>query len=251
MPYKSKDKFLEKNGKTWSYCHVDPALGKACAVHASHVSAKDFAKTLTAAAHGFEDNETENDIMDIFDTEEDLDLSELTREELNAVSDLLFGHVDRKTPISASSLIRPAPTDGYFVFFEDSSSPIYANLSLEEARAKAEMHSSTRTDGKVYIVSRFNEQGHRDTEFEAKEKSETAEISSKYNIDEPERLVGQAIGKLVATETDGTVNASEAIKTLTLTLREMKDLVVFRPVKFKEQILLAHSVMDGSFFNSK
>ena len=183
--------------------------------------------------------------------EEDLDLSELTREELNAVSDLLFGPVDRENPISASSLIRPGTIDGYFVFFEDSSSPIYANLSLEEARAKAEMHSSTRTDGKVYIVSRFNEQGHRDTDFEAKERNETAEISSKYNIDKPERLVGQAIGKLVATETDGTVNTPEAIKTLTLTLREMKDLVVFRPVKFKEQILLAHSVMDGSFFNSK
>ena len=31
--YKSKEKFLEKNGKRWSFCHVDPAGGVPCRVH--------------------------------------------------------------------------------------------------------------------------------------------------------------------------------------------------------------------------
>lgn len=33
MAYKSKEKFLERDGKTMSYCHVDPKLGKACSAH--------------------------------------------------------------------------------------------------------------------------------------------------------------------------------------------------------------------------
>lgn len=63
MAYKSSEKFLEKNGKTWSYCHVDPKLGKPCIAHASHVSAKDFTNTLAAAVHGLEDHETEKIIF--------------------------------------------------------------------------------------------------------------------------------------------------------------------------------------------
>lgn len=245
MAYKSKEKFLEKNGKIWSYCHVDPKLGKPCTAHASHVSAKDFAKTLTAAAHGLEEAETENDIMDIFDTDEDF---EMTEEEILAVSDLVLGKVDREHPTPASFLIKPTLTEGYYVYLEDASSPLYANLdSLEEAREQAEIHSSIRTDGKVYIVSKFKD-GKRDKEFEAQERKTAAEISSKFNIDEPERLVGQAIAKLATAETEESLNAADAIKTLTLALREMKDLVAFRPVQFKKEILLAHSVMDGSFF---
>ena len=33
MAYKSKEKFLERDGKTMSYCHVDPKAGKPCSVH--------------------------------------------------------------------------------------------------------------------------------------------------------------------------------------------------------------------------
>lgn len=33
MAYKSKEKFLERDGKTLSYCHVDPKLGKQCTAH--------------------------------------------------------------------------------------------------------------------------------------------------------------------------------------------------------------------------
>lgn len=33
MAYKSKEKFLERDGKTMSYCHVDPKLGKKCQAH--------------------------------------------------------------------------------------------------------------------------------------------------------------------------------------------------------------------------
>ena len=33
MAYKSKEKFLERDGKTFSYCHIDPKLGKACTAH--------------------------------------------------------------------------------------------------------------------------------------------------------------------------------------------------------------------------
>lgn len=139
----------------------------------------------------------------------------------------------------------------YFVFLEDATSPIYGNITLEEARAQAEIHSSIRTDGKVYIVSKFDKTGHRDKDFETHERSDAEEISSKINIKEPQRLVGQAIGKLATAETDESFKIPEAIKTLTLALRDMKDLVVFRPVQFKEQILLAHSVMDDSFFNNK
>lgn len=250
MAYKSKDKYLEKNGKKWSYCHVDPASGKPCTAHASHVSAKDFAKTLTAAAHGFEDVETEQNVMSIFDFNDALEGDLTVEEKRNIISDALFGPVDRNQKASASSLIKSAPTDGYFVFHEDASSPLYANLSLDEARAQAEIHSSTRTDGKVYIVSRFDKQGKRDKEFEMQEAASAKELSSKINVDSPEALLGKAIGRLVVGGTPEGVNAPYAIKTLTLALREMKELVVFKPVQFKPEILLAQSVMDGTFFSN-
>ena len=37
MGYVSKEKFLEKNGKRWSFCHVDPASGVPCKLHVNHV----------------------------------------------------------------------------------------------------------------------------------------------------------------------------------------------------------------------
>lgn len=43
MAYKSKKQYLERDGKTLSYCHVDPKLGKACSVHI-HPSDLDLAK---------------------------------------------------------------------------------------------------------------------------------------------------------------------------------------------------------------
>lgn len=67
MAYKSKEKFLEKNGKTWSYCHVDPKIGKPCTAHASHVSAKDVTKNLKAVADMIEDETIQDDAMDAFD----------------------------------------------------------------------------------------------------------------------------------------------------------------------------------------
>ena len=33
MAYKSKEKFLERDGKTLSYCHIDPKSGRACTAH--------------------------------------------------------------------------------------------------------------------------------------------------------------------------------------------------------------------------
>lgn len=36
MGYKSKEKFLEKSGKRWSFCHVDPSEGVPCKLHVNH-----------------------------------------------------------------------------------------------------------------------------------------------------------------------------------------------------------------------
>lgn len=43
MAYKSKEKFLERDGKTLSYCHIDPKLGQACSAHI-HPADLDLAK---------------------------------------------------------------------------------------------------------------------------------------------------------------------------------------------------------------
>jgi hypothetical protein len=47
MAYKSKDKYLERDGKTFSYCHIDPQSGSVCTTHKFHESPAKLKKLMS------------------------------------------------------------------------------------------------------------------------------------------------------------------------------------------------------------
>lgn len=80
---KSKIKFLESDGKTWSYCHSDPMI---CKRH-NHVSSRNLAKIF------------KKDVFDIIDSDETEILSD-----------------DNDVVTYSDYLVRMAPVRGYKMF---------------------------------------------------------------------------------------------------------------------------------------
>lgn len=111
MAYKSKQKFLERDGKTMSYCHVDPKLGKPCQAHI-HIADLDIAKVDAKLLR-----QLGEELIAIADTAEN-QTSFVTPEQM--IKKLGLGKAKPKTPAEANAWLEANSTPASIIPNKDS-----------------------------------------------------------------------------------------------------------------------------------